>query len=77
MAHKKMNLKSPKKKKKFKKIKILFYITLIYLGFSYTFYYSLKNNKTVSNEEFINLLVSTGNANILSKYKTTNIYKFL
>ena len=73
MAHKKMNLKSTKKKKKFLKIKLAFYIGLIYIGFSYTFYYSLKANPTVSNEEFINLLVSTGNANILNKYKTTNI----
>ncbi len=73
MAHKKMNLKNPKKKKKFTKIKILFYVTLIYVGFAYTFYYSLKTSKTISNEEFINLLVSTGNANILSKSKTTNL----
>lgn len=43
------------------------------MGFAYTFYYSLKSSKTVSNEEFINILVSTGNANILSKYKTTNL----
>lgn len=73
MVHKKMNLKSSKKKKRFRKIKISFYILLIYLGFTYTFYYSLKSNKTISNEEFINMLVSTGNANILNKYKTTNV----
>lgn len=68
-----MNLKSPKKKKRFTKIKICFYLSLIYIGFSYTFYYSLKGSKVISNEEFINLLVATGNANILSKNKTTNI----
>lgn len=73
MAHKKMNLKSTKKKKRFSKLKLGFYIILIYFGFAYTFYYSLKDSKTVSNEEFINLLVSTGNANILSKYKATNL----
>ena len=73
MAHKKMNLKNKKKKKYFFKIKLGVYICLIYLGFSYTFYYSLKNNQTVSNEEFINLLVEAGNANILNKYKTTNM----
>ena len=33
----------------------------------------IKDNKTISNEEFINLLVTSGNANILSKYKTSNI----
>lgn len=73
MAHKKMNLKAPKKRKLTKKIKIGFYLLIIYLTFAYTFYYSLKNNKTVSNEEFINLLVQTGNANILNQYKATSI----
>lgn len=73
MAHKKMNLKNPKKRKFFRRIKLLFYLTLIYLGFSYAFYFSMKQNKKISNEEFINLLISTGNANILSKYKTTNL----
>lgn len=73
MAHKRMNLKSSKKKKRFRKLKMIFYVGLIYLGFTYTFYYSLKSNERVSNEEFINLLVSTGNANILSEYKTTNV----
>ena len=72
MAHKKMNLR-PKKKKKFRKFKILFYLIIIYVGFACTFYYSLKRHKTISNEEFINLLVTTGNPNILSKYKLTNI----
>ena len=33
----------------------------------------IKDNNKISNEEFINILVSSGNANILSKYKTTNI----
>lgn len=73
MAHKKMNLKKPNKKKRFKKIKLLFYLSCIYIAFAYTFYYSLNTKKVVSNEEFINLLVTTGNANILSEYKTTNI----
>ena len=72
MAIKKMNLK-PKKKKKFRKIKLLFYLMIIYIGFACTFYYSLKKHKTISNEEFINLLVTTGNPNILNKYKLTSI----
>lgn len=71
MTHKKMKLK--RKKKKFKKIKFLIYITLIYLSFSFSFYQSSKEKETVSNEEFINLLVSTGNANILNEYKTPSI----
>ena len=67
MAHKKMKLKSTKKKKKLSKLKILIYLICIYMGFAYTFYYSLSSKNTVSNEEFINLLVSTGNANILNE----------
>ena len=72
MAHKKMKLKTTKKKK-FSKIKLLFYLSCIYISFAYTFYYSLNSKKTVSNEEFINLLISTGNANILQEYKMTNV----
>ena len=33
----------------------------------------VKDNNKISNEEFIKILVSSGNANILSKYKTTNV----
>ena len=33
----------------------------------------MKKSPKISNEEFVNLLVSTGNANILSQYKTTNL----
>jgi len=73
MAIKKMNLKNPKSKKKFFKIRLMFYVGIIYIGFAYTFYYSMKGSNTVSNEEFINLLVTTGNANILSEYKTTSL----
>jgi len=73
MAHKKMKIKSTKKNKKFSKIKLIFYLGIIYISFAYTFYYSFSSKKTVSNEEFINLLVSTGNANILKEYKVTNI----
>ena len=68
----KMNLKKNKSKKK-KKLKYLICLIIIYLSFSYTFYHMIKDNKTISNEEFINLLVTSGNANILSKYKTSNI----
>lgn len=62
-----------KKKKKKKKYKYLLFMLITYISFSYSFYYMIKDNKTLSNEEFINLLVSSGNANILNKYKTTNI----
>ena len=73
MTHKRMNLRSTKKKKKLSKLKLLFYLSCIYLSFAYTFYCSLNSKKKVSNEDFINLLISTGNANILSEYKITNV----
>jgi len=67
MAVKRMRLK--RKKKKFHKLKFIIYILIIYISFSYSFYQISKEKETVSNEEFINLLVSTGNANILNEYK--------
>lgn len=73
MASKKMKLKGTKKKKKISKFKLLFYLSFIYISFAYTFYYSLNTKKSISNEEFINLLIRTGNANILTEYKITNI----
>ena len=68
----KMNLKKPKKKRIIR-LKHLLLMSIIYISFSYTFYNMVKDNNKISNEEFINILVSSGNANILSKYKTTNI----
>ena len=73
MAHKHMKLKNPHAKRKFVKLRIFFYLFIIYLGFSYTFYYSFRNTKRISNEEFINILVRTGNANILNKYQLPNL----
>ena len=71
MSTKRMKLRG--KKKKFSKIKLLFYLSFIYISFAYTFYYYFNSKKIVSNEEFINLLVTTGNANILNDYKMTNV----
>jgi len=71
MAVKRMRLK--RKKKKFHKLKFIIYILIIYISFSYSFYQISKEKQTVSNEEFINLLVSTGNANILSEYKAPSL----
>lgn len=73
MASKRMKLKNNKKKKKFTKLKMIFYMGIIYISFAYTFYYSFNTREKVSNEEFINLLMSTGNANILQEYKMTNV----
>ena len=71
MSTKRMKLRG--KKKKFSKIKLLFYLSFIYISFAYSFYYYFNSKKIVSNEEFINLLVTTGNANILNEYKMTNV----
>ncbi len=73
MAHKHMKLKNSKSRKKILKFRIFLYLLLIYVSFSYAFYYSLKRTKRISNEEFINILVRTGNANIFSKYKLPNL----
>ena len=61
------------RKKKKRRLRYLFFLGIIYISFSYSFYYMVKDNKTLTNEEFVNVLVSSGNANILNKYKATNI----
>ena len=70
---KKQNKMNLKKKKKHLKLKYLIYIAIIYFTFSYTFYFSLKNNDDISNEKFINLLLKNGNANILYEYDLVNV----
>lgn len=66
----KMNLKGKKKKSK---LKIIFYLIIVYLSFSYTFYYSIKSSNSISNKEFINLILSSGNANIIKSNSLINI----
>ena len=61
-----MKLRKISKKKKFK---FIFLIITIYLVFAYTFYYSFRNNKKVTNEEFINFLLNNGNSSMLEERK--------
>lgn len=68
--NKTMNLKAKKKTSKFK---IIFYLIIVYLSFAYTFYYSIKSSNTITNKEFINLILSKGNANINNDYSLINI----
>ena len=68
MAH--MKLRKVSKKKK---IKYLFLLIIIYLVFSYTFYYSFKNTKETSNEIFIKFILTNGNANFENNYKLPKI----
>jgi len=63
MSH--MKLKNPTKKKK---IKYILIIIFIYSTFAYTFYNSFKNNKKISNENFINFLLNNGNSNFINEY---------
>ena len=71
MKKNRMKLRNTKKKRI--KLKYLVFIFIIYIAFSCTFYKMVKNNNKISNEDFIKILVSSGNANILNKYKTTSI----
>lgn len=68
--HGKMKLKKPIKKR----IKKTFiYIVIIYLIFSITFYYSLKNSSAINNTEFINFLLKGGNSHLIGDYKLVSI----
>ncbi len=62
-----------RKKKKIFRLKPLIYVMIIYLTFAYTFYFSLKSSKMVTNESFINLLLKNGNANFLYEYDIANM----
>ena len=54
-------------------LKILFLITIIYISFSYSFYYSLRRNKDINNSNFIKSLVRMGNSNNLYNNKLINV----
>ena len=71
---KKMRLKNNNKKSnKLRVIKRLFLITIIYISFSYSFYYSLRKNKDINNSNFIKSLVRMGNSNNLYNNKLINV----
>ncbi len=65
-----MKLKGSSKKRVFKSI-ICFVI--IYLLFSITFYYSLRNSNNVNNTKFINFLLEGGNSHLLEEHKLIDI----
>ena len=56
-----------------KKFKLFFLIIIIYLVFAYTFYYSFRNNKSITNEEFIKYLINNGNIYFLEEYKLPKV----
>jgi len=67
---KKMKLKGTTKKRIRKS---LIYVVLIYIVFSITFYYSLRNSSEISNAKFINFLLKGGNSHLIGDYKLVNI----
>ncbi|MGM9882178.1 MAG: stage II sporulation protein P [Bacilli bacterium] len=68
--NKKMKLKNTSKKIIRKSF---IYMTMIYIIFAFTFYYSLKNSSEVNNTKFINFLLEGGNSHMMGNYKITNI----
>lgn len=65
-----MKLKSTTKKKMRKSF---IYVVFIYIVFSITFYYSLRNSSEVNNTKFINFLLRGGNSHMIGDYKLVNI----
>ena len=65
-----MKLKDTTKKKIRKSF---IYIIFIYLMFSITFYFSLKNSNEINNTKFINFLLKGGNSHLISDYKLIDI----
>lgn len=66
----KMKLKGTTKKKIRKSF---VYLVFIYIVFSITFYYSLRNSSEISNAKFINFLLRGGNSHMIGDYKLVNI----
>ena len=68
----KLNLKTPKKRKK-TKFKYLIYLLIIYFSICLTFYLSMRKNKDNFNEEFIIFLLEGGSIDELNQYKFPNL----
>lgn len=69
----KMKLKKTGKKKI---KKTFFYFIMIYIVFSITFYYSLKNSNKIDNTKFINFLLEGGSSSTLTNYKLIDIVDY-
>lgn len=71
---KKMKLKNNNKRhNKLKLIKIVCLITIMYIGFSYSFYFCMRKNKNITNSNFVKLLIREGNSYNLYDNKLVNI----
>lgn len=60
-------------KNKFRKIKIIFYTSVVCIVSVYSFLLLVKNNVSMNNEMFVKLLLSGGNTSILYEYKPISI----
>ena len=75
---KKINLKNnTKKKKSFKYFKFLFFILLIYVSSTLTIKYLIKNNINITEEEYVNYLLSESYNNDNSNFIIKESIKFL
>jgi len=70
---KKMKLKGTTKRKV---TKSFIYIIIIYMVFSITFYYSLRNSSEINNTKFINFLLKGGNSHLIGDYKLVNFVNY-
>lgn len=61
------------KNKKRKYFKYVICFLIIYISFSFTFYYSIKKYGKNNNTKFINLVLSGGNSHILNNYKLVSV----
>ena len=52
--------------------KSFIYVIIIYIVFSITFYYSLRNGSEINNTKFINFLLQGGNSHLIGNYKFVN-----
>lgn len=66
----KMKLKNKSRKRI---TKTIFYLIIVYIIFSVTFYYSLKNSTKINNTNFINFLLKGGTSTELEEYKLVDI----
>jgi len=53
--------------------KSFIYVVFIYIVFSITFYYSLRNSSEINNTKFINFLLRGGNSHMIGDYKLVSI----
>ncbi|MGI6330065.1 MAG: stage II sporulation protein P [Bacilli bacterium] len=69
----KKRFKKPKNYFSFKKIKYVFLILIVYLSYDYTYSYLISNNIKMTNEAFLQLLITEGNHHVLTGYRPKSL----